>query len=95
MKKITVASLLAITLVSACSSPPEAPKAVSAPPKATTPPAPSQAAPSQAAAPSVGKIYGDTLKGGIDKAKEIQEAEKDRIQKMDEAAGQNQATPGE
>ncbi|NOT56050.1 MAG: hypothetical protein HOP18_15740 [Deltaproteobacteria bacterium] len=86
MKKITVASLLAITIVSACSSPPEAPKA-------TTPPAPQpQAAPAQAApaaSPSVGKIYGDTLKGGIDKAKEIQETEKERIQKMDEAAGQN------
>ena len=76
MKKIAVASLLAVTFMSACSSP-EEPKATSAPP------------PSPQAAPSVGRQYGETLKGGIDKAKEIQETTKDRMQQMDEAAKQN------
>ncbi len=86
MKKLAVASLLAITIASACSSPPEAPKA-------TTPPAPrSQAAP---ASPSVGQIYGDTLKGGIDKAKEIEQTAKDRTEQLDTAAGRNQTPPGE
>ncbi|MSQ47229.1 MAG: hypothetical protein EXR78_02385 [Deltaproteobacteria bacterium] len=83
MKKITVAWLIAITFVSACSSPPEAPKATSAPP------------PAPQTTPSIGRQYGETLKSGIDKAKEIQETEKDRIQQMDEAAKQNPSSPGE
>jgi hypothetical protein len=77
MKKIVITSLLAVTLVSACSSPEEPKKSTSAPP------------PPPQAAPSIGRQYGETLKGGIDKAKEIQETEKDRIQQMDEAAKQN------
>jgi TolA-binding protein len=81
MKKIAVASLLAITFMSACSSP-EEPKATSAPPPTQT-------------TPSIGRQYGETLKGGIDKAKEIQETTKDRIQQMDNAAKQNQPSPGE
>jgi hypothetical protein len=75
MKKVVAVSLLAFTLVSACSSPEE--------PKATSSPAPSQSP------PSVGHQYGETLKGGIDKAKDIQEKMDDRIQQMDETAKQN------
>ena len=81
MKKIAVASLLAVTFVSACSSPEE--------PKATSSPSPSQAS------PSVGRQYGETLKGGIDKAKDIQEKMGDRIQQMDETAKQNQPSQDE
>src|SRR5215213_10177972 len=59
MKKIAAVSLLAFTLVSACSSPEE--------PKATSSPLPAQSS------PSVGRQYGETLKGGINKAKDVQE----------------------
>jgi hypothetical protein len=76
MKKIAVVSLLAFTLVSACSSPEE--------PKATSSPSPAKSS------PSVGRQYGETLKGGIDKAKDVQEKMGDRIQQMDETAKQNQ-----
>ena len=81
MKKIAIASLLAVTLVSACSSPEE--------PKATSSPLPSQSP------PSVGRQYGETLKGGIDKAKDIQGTMDNRIQQMDEAAKQNQPSQDE
>jgi hypothetical protein len=76
MKKIAAVSLLAFTLVSACSSPEE--------PKATSSPSPAQSS------PSVGRQYGESLKGGIDKAKDVQEKMGDRIQQMDETAKQNQ-----
>ena len=81
MKKTAVASLLVVTLVSACSSS-EEPKATSSPPPSQSP-------------PSVGRQYGETLKGGIDKAKEIQGTMNDRIQQMDEAAKQNQPSKDE
>jgi hypothetical protein len=81
MKKIAAVSLLAFTLVSACRSPEE--------PKATSSPAPSQSS------PSVGRQYGETLKGGIDKAKDIQEKMDDRIQQMDETAKQNKPSQDE
>jgi hypothetical protein len=81
MKKIAVASLLAVTLVSACNSPEE--------PKTTSSPSPPQSS------PSVGRQYGETLKGGIDKAKDVQEKMDDRIQQMDEAAKQNQPSQDE
>ena len=81
MKKIAAVSLLAFTLVSACRSPEE--------PKATSSPAPSQSS------PSVGRQYGETLKGGIDKAKDVQEKMGDRIQQMDETAKQNQPNQDE
>ena len=79
MKRIAVASLLSITLVSACSSPEE--------PKTTSSPSPSP--------PSIGRQYGETLKGGINKAKDIQEKMGDRIQQMDETAKQNQPSQDE
>ena len=81
MKKIVVASLLALTFVSACHTPSEEPKAISAPPPQAN--------------PSIGRQYGETLQGGIAKAKEIQKTTKDRIQQMDNAANQNQPGPGE
>jgi len=49
-------------------------------PKATSAPPPS---------PSVGGQYGETLRGGIDKAKDIQEKMSERAQKLDEAVKQN------
>ena len=71
-KKITAVSFLVVTLVSACSSPEE--------PKAIGSPSPSQSS------PSVGHQYGETLKGGIDKAKDIQEKMGERVHQLDEAA---------
>jgi hypothetical protein len=72
MKKITVVSFFVATLVSACSSPEE--------PKATSSPSPSQSS------PSVGRQYGEILKGGIDKAENIQKKMDERVQQLDEAA---------
>ena len=55
----------------------EEPKTTSAPPPA----------------PSVGGQYGETLRGGIDKAKNIQEKMGEQAQKLDEAVKQN--APGQ
>ena len=49
-------------------------------PKATSVPAPS---------PSVGSQYGETLRGGIDKAKDIQEKMGERAHQLDETVKQN------
>ena len=53
-------------------------------PKATSAPAP---------APSVGGQYGATLRGGIDKAKDIQEKMGERAHQLDEAV--KQKTPSQ
>lgn len=50
---------------------------------------------SSPASPSIGRQYGETLKGGIDKAKDIQDKMGERIQQIDEAAKQNQPSQDE
>lgn len=73
MKRIVVASFVVMVAVAACRSSEE--------PKTTSAPAPSPS--------SVGGQYGQTLRGGIDKAKDIQEKMGEQARQLDETAKQN------
>lgn len=75
MKKIATVGVVVFTFIAACSTPEE--------PKATS-------APVSQASPSVGRQYGETLSGGVARAKDMQKKMDERTQQMDEAARQNQ-----